>query len=163
MRERGRRGKGREGEGREGEGRGEWREGESGGRERSDERGTPYSFPALLHRAGSSTSSSIASSLLSPPNSGSPGDQSASPGGLLKGQRSPSMPPPTNTPARLQTLKNQTLKLHFPGSGRNYVTLSGFLLIKRGATNCVSLVFYSQLKVMGAGMFPWEVHVHVYM
>ena len=33
------------------------------------------------------------------------------------------MPPPLATPTRLQTLRNQTLKLHLPGSGRNYISL----------------------------------------
>ena len=33
------------------------------------------------------------------------------------------MPPPLTTPTRLQTLRNQTLKLHLPGSGRNYISL----------------------------------------
>ena len=48
---------------------------------------------------------------------------SASPSSA-KGTKSPaSMPPPMVTPTRLQTLRNQTLKLHLPGSGRNYISL----------------------------------------
>lgn len=76
--------------------------------------------------SGSLTSASSGSSLLSPP-SATPSDQStASPSSLLRGQgqKSPgNMPPPINTPTRLQTLRNQTLKLHLPGSGRNYIPL----------------------------------------
>ncbi|XP_003388870.1 PREDICTED: myocyte-specific enhancer factor 2B-like [Amphimedon queenslandica] len=35
-----------------------------------------------------------------------------------------SMPPPAGTPTRLQTIRSQTLKLHLPGGGRNYIPLS---------------------------------------
>ena len=46
-----------------------------------------------------------------------------------KSLKSPAtMPPPLGTPTRLQTLRNQSLKLHLPGSGRNYISL-GLLII----------------------------------
>ena len=61
----------------------------------------------------------MVSTMYSDLSSGSP----AGPGGKT-GQRSP-MPPPQNTPTRLQTIRNQTLKLHLPGSGRNYISLPG--------------------------------------
>ena len=47
-----------------------------------------------------------------------------------RGHRSPTnMPPPLTTPTRLQTLRNQTLKLHLPGSGRNYISLPTSTLV----------------------------------
>ncbi len=47
---------------------------------------------------------------------------SASP--LSKDRPHGSMPPPLITPTRLQTIRNQTLKLHLPGSGRSYIPLA---------------------------------------
>ena len=57
--------------------------------------------------------------MLTPPNSsestvGSPSVLSKSPG---------SMHPPQGNPARLRKVGNNTIKLHPPGSGRNYITL----------------------------------------
>eukprot|EP00731_Ephydatia_muelleri_P016749 Em0009g1173a len=72
----------------------------------------------LEHTTGPSSVSST-SSMLTPPNSsestvGSPSVLSKSPG---------SMHPPQGNPARLRKVGNNTIKLHPPGSGRNYITL----------------------------------------
>ncbi len=45
----------------------------------------------------------------------------------LKDRPPGSMPPPLVTPTRLQTIRNQTLKLHLPGSGRSYIPLQSGL------------------------------------
>ena len=47
-------------------------------------------------------------------------DMSASPASVKSLKSPASMPPPVG---RLQTLRNQSLKLHLPGSGRNYIAL----------------------------------------
>lgn len=72
----------------------------------------------LEHSTGPPSASST-TSLLTPPNSsesigGSPSASSKSPGTML---------PPQSNPTRLKKIANNTIKLHFPGSGRNYVTL----------------------------------------
>ena len=50
-------------------------------------------------------------------------DLSASPASAKSLKSPAAMPPPLGTPTRLQTLRNQSLKLHLPGSGRNYISL----------------------------------------
>ena len=50
-------------------------------------------------------------------------EMSASPASAKSLKSPANMPPPLGTPTRLQTLRNQSLKLHLPGSGRNYISL----------------------------------------
>ncbi|CAI8034828.1 hypothetical protein GBAR_LOCUS19572 [Geodia barretti] len=80
---------------------------------------TSSSAAASGNSSGSAASSSgTISSLISPQS-----DMSASPV-FAKSLKSPAaMPPPLGTPTRLQTLRNQSLKLHLPGSGRSYISL----------------------------------------
>jgi hypothetical protein len=67
----------------------------------------PVTKPLRLTSTGSSSNSPTTPSSVKTPHSNN------------------SMPPPVGTPTRLQTIRSQTLKLHLPGSGRNYIPLGG--------------------------------------
>ena len=89
--------------------------------------------PSQLGSAGSSLPPSA--STLSPDTPGS-----------SKGIKSPSsvgsMPPPAGTPTRLQTIRNQTLKLHLPGELFAFLILCcnvSLFLCLGGGRNYVSL------------------------
>ena len=67
---------------------------------------------------------------------------------FAKSLKSPAaMPPPLGTPTRLQTLRNQSLKLHLPGSGRSYISLGKHALFTSHGVN----VLYCCCRPTGSG------------